>query len=928
VAESALDRLFSLLGRERAGFSLPRAEEAGYSIPTRYPVIDAALARPLALPSLGERVGARLDAARDAAAVWEALRGLSPAGEASAVTADAPPLAPDPRLPSTLPSPSALLSSERGRALLAHLPKRFAAALASLCTAAEAADAEAARWLPLPPAPPPGESRPRRAAEEFFVDRFGGGYRFRTHPVGVQLEFLRDSVGLDFAVAHESVGRLLAAIQAAIPELLASTKELPRSAGALLSVETSLGPLVVGGLGPDTHVGDAFLLVDPGGDDVWNNNAGGNAGLRSRVALALDLAGNDRYGAERTHSQGAGHRGIGILVDVGIGNDEYLASRHAQGAGFQGIGVLWDQGGDDTYQAEAFGQGAGTLGVGLLLDGGGHDRAAIRARGQGFGATGGLGAHVDLAGDDQRRLGLPGEPPDSEAAGGGQGCGWGTRPFPWNDDVSLHGGVGLLYDREGDDSYYARAMGQGSAYFLALGLLLDRKGDDRYAAELASQGAAQHLAAGLLLDGDGDDSYSGSGLVLGAAEDRAVGIAVDRGRGKDSWSMEIVGSALPRDLGRGLGYARQDRAMGLAVDEGGDDLWRGGPDSLGFVLPPERPGREAMGAVLDLGGKDAWLLAPPRAGANPADGALWMQEGLAAGMDTEAEAGWDGEVAPNPAAPLAGFSWDGRSEPLPPPPDGPGDDSTDSSWASLDQFWQEQAAGKSELMTCDYGPIRELATRDERPAVRRAAARALIGGFQLDGVDVLVDSLVHRSEDNPGSGGWGTLPAFLHLLTGLDFGHDAEAWRKGWRDAKADAGTAVLDRVAERIPALFALERAASAAAGGDTRAAEESGRAAVAALPQDEAVRARAAAILGGLARWLGHPESHRHFDPKRAVELAQLAATWEPDRPQRFVDLARALHGIGEDGLARSALQKALLVDPDFGAAQALEREMQEGN
>ena len=46
-----IDTLLELLGLERSELTLPRAEQADYQLPVRYPVIDAALNRPLSLPS-------------------------------------------------------------------------------------------------------------------------------------------------------------------------------------------------------------------------------------------------------------------------------------------------------------------------------------------------------------------------------------------------------------------------------------------------------------------------------------------------------------------------------------------------------------------------------------------------------------------------------------------------------------------------------------------------------------------------------------------------------------------------------------------------------------------------------------------------------------------------------------------------------------
>ena len=88
-----------------------------------------------------------------------------------------------------------------------------------------------------------------------------------------------------------------------------------------------LGPIIVGSTGTDLHSDDAFLLVDPGGNDQWHNNAGATGALGSSVSLAIDLAGDDQYRSERGHAQGSGFLGIGVLVDWGDGADRHAETR-------------------------------------------------------------------------------------------------------------------------------------------------------------------------------------------------------------------------------------------------------------------------------------------------------------------------------------------------------------------------------------------------------------------------------------------------------------------------------------------------------------------------------------------------------------------------------------------------------------------------
>ena len=94
-------------------------------------------------------------------------------------------------------------------------------------------------------------------------------------------------------------------------------------------------------------------------------------------------------------------------------------------------------------------------------------------------------------------------------------------------------------------------------------------------------------------------------------------------------------------------------------------------------------------------------------------------------------------------------------------------------------------------------------------------------------------------------------------------------------------------------------------------------------AVESDLGTLRRPCATLVGLHAWvLGHPESHVHHDPQRAVELGNLAIVWAPDQPDHFVNLARAWLALEQPELAVRALDKAELLDPDDPGLLALRR------
>ena len=102
--------------------------------------------------------------------------------------------------------------------------------------------------------------------------------------------------------------------------------------------------------------------------------------------------------------------------------------------------------------------------------------------------------------------------------------------------------------------------------------------------------------------------------------------------------------------------------------------------------------------------------------------------------------------------------------------------------------------------------------------------------------------------------------------------------------------------------------------------------REAVDASSDDGLLRTDAAGLLGLWAWVLGHPESARSRDAQRAVQLGQLAVSWEPDQPAHFLHLARAWMTLAQYDLARLALEKASLMDPDDPWLLAVQRQLAE--
>jgi hypothetical protein len=299
--------------------------------------------------------------------------------------------------------------------------------------------------------------------------------------------------------------------------------------------QSAIGLVSIGSLGNDHHPAGAALIVDPGGDDVYERAPTTNG----EVSVIVDLAGNDRYTGSDVVVQG-----LSAIVDF-FGNDVYETGGAGLAGAIAGCSLIVDYLGNDRYRSERFGQGAAAFGFAALVDLEGDDLYVLGAWGQGFGAAGGVGLLWDQRGDDVYTA--SGEP-DTLGRGaplsGAQGAAFGFREM-------LGGGIGILRDGLGNDRYEAAMFAQGLGYWYGIGVLWDEHGDDRYKAVRYAQGAAAHEAIGVLRDERGDDKYElGFGVGQGMGLDAALGVLFD-GAGDDEYRAPLIaqGTATANGLG-------------------------------------------------------------------------------------------------------------------------------------------------------------------------------------------------------------------------------------------------------------------------------------------------------------------------------------------------------------------------------------------
>ncbi len=324
----------------------------------------------------------------------------------------------------------------------------------------------------------------------------------------------------------------------------------------ILRQPTPLGEIVLAGRGnARLRVDNLLFLADLGGDDIYGIEGNGFA---AEPQFIVDFSGNDRYESSRPGGYAAGLGSVAILVDR-AGDDIYGASMHSQGAAVLGVGMLLDLAGNDRYRANSHAQGAALYGVGVLIDAAGDDQYAVQALGQGVGLPNGLGVLRDLAGDDVY------------VATGGAPTNYGTPGLTdaWAQGVArgvrglASAGIGLLADHGGNDSYDAGSFAQGGAYYRGVGQLLDLgAGDDTLLGSRYNAGWGAHGGVGQFFNAAGDDRYDSRHAV-------AAGLAWD-------YSLAQFHDALGDDFYRLSGFsfgAAAHGAVGWFVDAGGNDVY-------------------------------------------------------------------------------------------------------------------------------------------------------------------------------------------------------------------------------------------------------------------------------------------------------------------------------------------------------------------
>jgi len=365
-------------------------------------------------------------------------------------------------------------------------------------------------------------------------------------------------------------------------------------------IDTEFGKIYLcSNKGTKVEIKDAIFVFDAGGNDTFLIKDE----FPKKFFFFMDSEGDDYYSSD--NSLGSGIFSLSYFNDL-KGNDEYIFKNFGCGAGIFGISVFIDNEGNDRYNGYVFGEGAGAFGIGILWDKKGNDYYHIYQLGQGFGYTLGAGLLIDNQGNDRyigedKDIKFPSPQTKKHNANLVQGFGYGLRA-DYTTGHSLAGGIGILFDKEGDDAYSAGLFAQGCGYWYGTGILIDKKGNDNYKGIWYVQGAGAHFAIGILEDEEGADSFKAEiNMAQGAGHDFSIGVLVDKNGNDYHFSP---------NLSLGAGNAQ---GIGIFVDLNGDDIYQSkkgvnlGMGNSKIPIFSFRNLSPTTGIFIDFKGKDKYI---------------------------------------------------------------------------------------------------------------------------------------------------------------------------------------------------------------------------------------------------------------------------------------------------------------------------------
>ncbi|MEN6452372.1 MAG: hypothetical protein ABFC96_17930 [Thermoguttaceae bacterium] len=375
-------------------------------------------------------------------------------------------------------------------------------------------------------------------------------------------------------------------------------------------IDTPAGAIIIGGRGPNIYqldqMRDVAVVIDLGGGNAYFE---GTVGLDRPVLVVINLDGKNVFRGSQAGIQGGAVLGVSMVANLG-GDNVYEAKDVAQGSAVAGVGLRVDYGPNNRYRGVRRVQGQAIGGVGILISHGGHNDYHAAMWAQGFGNPLGFGLLENVAGNNHYYCGgmwrnsyYP-ETPGYE--GWGQGVGAGIRQV-------ADGGVGVILDGGGENTYEFDYLSHGGGYWCGLGFARDFGGNTkRLICKMAYDGSPRtqtsfqrfgcgwgcHYAQGFMFDDSGDDQYDGTIMGTGMAWDCSLGVLCDFA-GNDHYTATG---------GLTQGTAHQ-MGMGILFDYRGDDVYEGygqgyAATGISYHDMPSCGGNFAF--LIDYGGKDTY----------------------------------------------------------------------------------------------------------------------------------------------------------------------------------------------------------------------------------------------------------------------------------------------------------------------------------
>jgi hypothetical protein len=403
------------------------------------------------------------------------------------------------------------------------------------------------------------------------------------------------------------------------PRLLEQLKSLPSDGdvkvrgvtGTVVArIETPAGAIIIGGKGENTYqldeMRDIAVVIDLGGGNTYYE---GTVGLDRPVLTIINLEGNNVFRGQKAGIQGGAVLGVSMLVNLG-GNNTYEALDVAQGSAVAGVGILIDHGGNNRYRGIRRVQGQAIGGVGILIDRGGKNDYHAAMWAQGFGGPLGFGLLENVAGNNHYYCGgmwRDSYPETPGYEGWGQGVGAGIRQV-------ADGGVGVILDGGGGNTYEFDYLSHGGGYWCGLGFARDFGGNSkRLITRTAYNGGPRtqpsfqrfgcgwgcHYAMGFCFTDAGDNVFEGTIMGSGMAWDCSLGALCYFGNGHNEYKAT---GGLTQGTGAQMGF-------GILFDYNGDDVYEGygqgyASPSMTYHHMPECGGNFSF--LVDYGGKDTY----------------------------------------------------------------------------------------------------------------------------------------------------------------------------------------------------------------------------------------------------------------------------------------------------------------------------------